>query len=56
MVGGGVMAWGWHLKVLSGGRRWRDAAAARPSSGGAKGTSAIEDWSFLFFLVFSIAL
>jgi hypothetical protein len=33
MVGGQVTARGRHLKVLSGGRRWRDAVAARPSSG-----------------------
>jgi hypothetical protein len=33
---GGVTSRGWHLDVLSGGRRRRDAVAARPSSGGAK--------------------
>jgi hypothetical protein len=35
--GGGVTAWGRHLEVLSGGRRWRDAVVAWPSSGGAGG-------------------
>jgi hypothetical protein len=35
--GGGVMAQGRHLEVLSGGRRWRGAVAARSSSGGAGG-------------------
>jgi hypothetical protein len=34
---GGVMALGRHLEVLSGGQRWRDAVAAWPSSGGARG-------------------
>jgi hypothetical protein len=35
--GGGEMAQGRHLEVLSGGRRWRDAVVARSSSGGAGG-------------------
>jgi hypothetical protein len=36
--GGNVTAHGRHLEVLSGGRRWRDAVVARPSSGRAGGT------------------
>jgi hypothetical protein len=30
----GVTAWGRHLEVLSGGRRWRDAVATRLRSAG----------------------
>jgi hypothetical protein len=37
LVVGEVMGRGWHLEVLSGGRRWRDAVAGRPSTSGAGG-------------------